>query len=132
MKYQIINKIKELAKDKNELIYNNKDFKEYIKNRTTLNLYIDQLAQHITNYFNSKGTPNYTELGKAFLGLIAYTQSPTEYLKDLQELKYNTKDFENTKELIAIYNHTIIDNYKDHLNGKKGGAPKGNKNANKD
>ena len=131
MKTETINLIKTKSKKVNESIFESEDYKNYITNAKTLNLYIDQLANYIQQFLTKKNT-DYKNIGQVFFGLMLYVFNPYITDKELkQELQASTETIDKVKELIEIYNNTMLKNYIKATNGQKGGAPKGNKNASK-
>lgn len=125
-------------KQKNNIDFTSKDFKNFISKATTINLFFDSLTDYIQNFINNDTLKNTTAIdfetiGKMFFALILYKLNPTNYNdKEHRKLLELDKDqWEQASKLIDLYNFTMINPYKNRLNGLKGGAPKQNTNAKK-
>ena len=124
--------LKQLQKNQQakQELFKNKKFLDYIKTRTTINLFIDQLSILITELPPDKnGKPDFEKIGKIFTGLLFYQLNPNkadyEYFKNnIDGLDKDT--YNNILDIIDIYNNTITNNYKKSINGQKGGRPTNN------
>lgn len=128
-------------KNINDIDFTSKDFIDFIKNALTINLYTDGknglsefLQKFIDNDTQKKSIKiDYEAIGKMFMALMLYKVAPNNYNnKENKKILNLSKDqWKQAKELINLYNFTMIKPYKQRLNGLKGGAPKKNNNAKK-
>ena len=125
-------------KQKSNIDFTSKDFKDFITKATTINLFFDSLTDYIQNFITDDTLKNTTAIdfetiGKMFFTLILYKLNPTNYndKEHRKLLKLDKDQWEQASKLIDLYNFTMINPYKNRLNGLKGGAPKQNTNAKK-
>lgn len=137
-----MNLIKQLKraseKQKNNIDFTSKDFRNFITKATTINLFFDSLTDYIQNFITDDTLKNTTAIdfetiGKMFFTLILYKLNPTNYngKEHRKLLNLDKEQWEQASKLIDLYNFTMINPYKNRLNGLKGGAPKQNTNAKK-
>lgn len=125
-------------KNLNNIDFTSKDFLDFISKAKTINLYFDTLTNYIQNFITENTLKNTTTIdfetiGKMFFTLIFYKLNPTNYnnKEHRKLLKLDKDQWEQASKLIDLYNFTMINPYKNRLNGLKGGPPKQNTNAKK-
>lgn len=132
MKSTTLKELETKSKNTNELIYKSKEFIEFIqKDGGTINIYKNEYFSFLLQFRNGKNEKlNYSNIGICFTGLMLYIHKPIISDNELKKELGTTNDMiVKVRELISIYNKTMLKPYKKGINGKNGGAPKGNKNA---
>lgn len=133
MKTTTIATLQQASNNQDEKTYKTDDFIQFLqKEGGTINLYKNRYTEFVLQFMNKSNKLDYASIGLCFTGLMLYANKPTISDEELKK-ELNTKNELITKirELIDIYNKSMLTPYKKSINGKKGRAPTSNKNAKK-